>query len=123
MDAEKATTSKDIAEESVSKKRDKGNSKDVRKWEGYFTRSRNVLALRCSRLGNQRIECLVKKFRKSEKSYNNALAKLERAKEKFRTFVDGFLDDSTKAKFNDEEFQSQGLRVELNDEFIPAKSR
>ncbi len=100
MDAEEATTSEDIAEESVSKKRDKGNSKDVRKWEGYFTRSRNVLALRCSRLGNQRIECLVKKFRKSEKSYNNALAKLEKAKEKFRTFVDGFLDDSTKAKFN-----------------------
>ena len=121
MDAEKATSSEDIAEKSVSKKKDKGNENDVRGWDGFFTRSRNVLALRCSRLGNQRIECLVKKFRKSEKSYNNTLAKLEKAKEKFRTHVDGFLDDSTKSKFNDDEFQSQGLQVELNEEFIPAE--
>ena len=114
------TPDKDIAEDSVSKKRDTENAKmNVRDLPGYFSRSRNVLALRCPRgLGGKRIECLVKEFRKKEKSYNNALVKFELARDKFHTFIDPFVDRAGDQTVM-EALEDSGRQITLQDEYVP----
>ena len=117
---DKKTLDKDITEDSVSKKRDTENAKmNVRDWPGYFSRSRNVLALRCPRgFGGKRIECLVKQFRKKEKSYNNALVKFELARDKFHTFIDPFVDRSGDQTVM-EALEDSGRQITLQDEYVP----
>ncbi|MBT6170312.1 MAG: hypothetical protein HOH98_06140, partial [Flavobacteriaceae bacterium] len=112
--------SADIDEESISKTRDTENAKmNVRDMAGYFSRSRNVLALRCSKVfGGKRIECLVKQFRKKEKSYNNALVKFEIAKDKFHTFIDPFVERQSGDSMS-KALEDSGRQITLQDEYIP----
>ena len=117
---DKKTLDKDITEDSVSKKRDTENVKmNVRDMAGFFSRSRNVLALRCPRgFGGKRIECLVKQFRKKEKSYNNALVKFELARDKFHTFIDPFVDRAGDQTVM-EALEDSGRQITLQDEYVP----
>ena len=110
----------DVAEDSVSKQRDTENAQmNVRDMAGFFSRSRNVLALRCPKvLGGKRIECLVKQFRKKEKSYNNALVKFELAKDKFHNFIDPFVDRAGDQSIM-EALEDSGRQINLQDEYVP----